>query len=166
MILGTTLATNALLTRQGARVLYVTTAGFEDIPHLQRADKKDPYNLQAVRPAPFVDRADCLGVPERVDYLGRVVLPLTDAALETLGDRVADRVREADGRPVAIAVNLLFAFANPDHERRVGEYLARRFAGIPVTESHQVAPVWREYERASTAIIDAYIKALVREFVR
>ena len=165
LILGTTLATNALLTRQGARVLYVTTAGFEDIPHLQRADKKDPYNLQAVRPAPFVDRADCLGVAERVDYLGRVVLPLTDAALETLGDRVADRVREADGRPVAIAVNLLFAFANPDHEGRVGDYLARRFPEIPVTRSHQVAPVWREYERASTAIIDAYIKPLVREFM-
>jgi 5-oxoprolinase (ATP-hydrolysing) len=165
LVLGTTLATNALLTRRGARVLYVTTGGFEDIPHLQRADKKDPYNLQAVRPEPFVSRADCLGVHERVDYTGRVVQPLTDHALDDLGNRIEARLRHSDGRPVAIAVTLLFAYAHPDHERRIGEYLGRRFPDLPVTLAHRVAPVWREYERASTAIIDAYIKPLVGEFV-
>src|SRR6516162_9918252 len=110
LVLGTTLATNALLTKQGARVLYVTTSGFEDIPHLQRADKKDPYNLQAVRPEPFVARADCLGVCERVDHLGRVVTPLTGTALAALGNEVEARLRVSDGRPGAIAVNLLFAY--------------------------------------------------------
>lgn len=165
LVLGTTLATNALLTRRGARVLYITTGGFEDIPHLQRADKKDPYDLQAVRPEPFVSRADCLGVRERVDYTGRVVQPLTDHALDDLGTRIEARLRHGDGRPVAIAVTLLFAYAHPDHERRIGEYLERRFPGVPVTLSHRVAPVWREYERASTAIIDAYIKPLVGEFI-
>ena len=68
LVLGTTLATNALLTRRGARVLYITTEGFEDIPHLQRSDRKDPYDLQAVRPEPLVTRADCIGVAERVDH--------------------------------------------------------------------------------------------------
>ncbi|HVI86166.1 MAG TPA: hydantoinase/oxoprolinase family protein, partial [bacterium] len=165
LVLGTTLATNALLTRRGARVLYITTAGFEDIPHLQRADKKDPYNLQAVRPEPLVARADCLGVLERVDHLGRVVQPLTDAALEALGDRVAARLRHGDGRPTAIAVSLLFAFAYPDHEKRLGDYLKRRFPEIPITLSHHVSPVWREYERGGTAIIDAYIKPLMDAFV-
>lgn len=165
LILGTTLATNALLTRQGARVLYVTTSGFEDIPHLQRADKKDPYNLQAVRPDPFVARADCMGVAERVDHLGRVVHPLTEEALETLGNDIEARLHDGTDRPTAIAVSLLFSFAHPDHEKRVGEYLERRFPQIPVTLSHHVAPVWREYERASTAIIDAYIRPLMKEFV-
>src|SRR6516164_3795982 len=165
LVLGTTLATNALLTRRGARVVYITTAGFEDIPHLQRADKKDPYNLQAVRPAPLVARADCLGVLERVDYLGRVVQPLTDAALDVLGDRVAARLRHGDGRPTAIAVSLLFAFAYPDHEKRLGDYLKSRFPEIPITLSHHVSPVWREYERGGTAIIDAYIKPLMDAFV-
>ncbi len=165
LVLGTTLATNALLTRQGARVLYVTTAGFEDIPHLQRADKKDPYNLQAVRPEPFVSRVDCLGIPERVDYLGRVLEPLTDRALQALGEKIEARLSFRGGRPVAIAVNLLFAYAHPDHEERIGEYLEQRFPDIPVTLSHRVAPVWREYERASTTIIDAYIKPLMAEFV-
>ena len=165
LVLGTTLATNALLTRQGARVLYVTTAGFEDIPHLQRADKKDPYNLQAVRPEPFVARVDCVGVSERVDSLGRVVHPLTDEGLRDLGDALEARLKINDGRPVAIAVNLLFAFAYPSHEERVSAYLAQRFPELPVTLSHHVAPVWREYERASTTIIDAYIKPLMGEFV-
>jgi N-methylhydantoinase A/oxoprolinase/acetone carboxylase beta subunit/N-methylhydantoinase B/oxoprolinase/acetone carboxylase alpha subunit len=165
LVLGTTLATNALLTRRGARVLFITTSGFEDIPHLQRADKKDPYNLQAVRPAPLVARADCLGVSERVDHLGRIVQPLTDSALDAVGDRVEVRLRYGDGRPTAIAVSLLFAFANPDHEKRLGGYLRRRFPEVPITLSHHVAPVWREYERGSTAIIDAYVRPLMTAFV-
>ena len=165
LVLGTTLATNALLTRQGARVLYVTTAGFEDIPHLQRADKKDPYNLQAVRPEPFVLRADCIGVSERVDHTGRVLRPLEPSSLQALGEQIEARLRYPGDRPVAIAVNLLFAYAYPDHERQIGAYLQHRFPDIPITLSHQVAPVWREYERASTTIIDAYIKPLMAEFV-
>jgi 5-oxoprolinase (ATP-hydrolysing) len=164
-VLGTTLATNALLTRQGARVLYITTAGFEDIPHLQRADKKDPYNLQALRPEPFVSRADCLGIQERVDYTGKVLERLTDDSLRALGDQIASRLQSGDGRPTAIAVNLLFAYAYPDHEKRIGEYLEQRFPDIPVTLSHRVSPVWREYERASTTILDAYIKPLMAAFV-
>ena len=66
---------------------------------------------------------------------------------------------------MAIAVNLLFAFAYPDHEKRLGEYLRRRFPQVPITLSHHVAPVWREYERGSTAIIDAYIKPIMDDFV-
>ena len=133
LVLGTTLATNALLTRQGARVLYVTTAGFEDIPHLQRADKKDPYNLQAVRPEPFVLRADCLGVSERVDHTGRVLRALEPSSLQALGEQIEARLRYPGDRPVAIAVNLLFAYAYPDHERQIGAYLQHRFPDIPIT---------------------------------
>jgi 5-oxoprolinase (ATP-hydrolysing) len=165
LVLGTTLATNALLTRRGARVLYVTTEGFEDIPYLQRADKKDPYDLQATRPEPFVSRTDCLGVSERVDHAGRVLRPLTDDDLATLASRIEARLSGDGGRMASIAVNLLFAYARPDHERRIGEYLAQKFPAIPLSLSHRVAPVWREYERASTTIIDAYVKPVVEVLV-
>jgi N-methylhydantoinase A/oxoprolinase/acetone carboxylase beta subunit/N-methylhydantoinase B/oxoprolinase/acetone carboxylase alpha subunit len=165
LVLGTTLATNAVLTRSGARVLYVTTEGFEDVPTLQRADKRDPYDLQGVRPDPFVSRADCLGIRERIDHAGRVRVPLTDAALQALAAEVDRRLSDGDGRPMSIALNLLFSFVNPEHERAAALYLRERFPAIPVASSHEVAPVWREYERASTVIIDAYVKPLLQKFV-
>src|SRR5262249_45914821 len=81
IVAGTTIATNALLERKGAHVLYVTTAGFEDVPVIGRIDKKDPYDLGWVKPAPLVDRVDCLGVCERLAWDGSLVEPLTDEAL-------------------------------------------------------------------------------------
>jgi len=166
LILGTTIALNAVHTRTGARVLYVTTAGFEDVPFIQRLNRKHHYDLQWIKPDPFCERRDCLGVAERVDKNGRVVVPLTDEALERLGTAVAQRLSEEPGRPVAIAVNLLFSYATPVHEQRIAEFLAERFPAVPVSLSHNVAPIWREYERGLTTIIDAYAKPLVGRFVR
>jgi N-methylhydantoinase A len=165
LILGTTIATNALHTRTGARVLYVTTAGFEDVLFIQRLHRKHHYDLRWVKPDPFCERRDCLGVAERVDKDGTVVIPLTEEALERLGGAVAERLAERDGRPVAIAVNLLFSYANPEHEQQVAEFLRRRFPGVAVSASHIVAPIWREYERGLTTVIDAYIKPLMTRFV-
>ena len=165
LILGTTIATNALHERAGARVLYITTAGFEDVLFIQRLHRKHHYDLRWIKPDPFCEHRDCLGIEERVNKDGTVVAPLTAEALTGLGAAVTERLAEHDGRPVAIAVNLLFSYANPVHEERVAEFLARRFPDVPVSVSHRVAPIWREYERGLTTVVDAYVKPLVGRFV-
>ena len=157
LVLGTTVGTNAVLQRSGARVIYLTTAGFEDIPYIQRIDKKDPYDLQWLKPQPFVARRDCLGVDERVTSDGTVLRPLTDGELERVAAAVERRVEGAVAG-VAIAVNLLFSYANPAHERTLARLLRERLPGVPVSVSSDISPLWREYERASTTIIDAYLR--------
>ena len=163
VVLGTTIATNALLERSGARVLYVTTSGFEDIPTIQRVDKKDPYDLQWLKARPLVARGDCLGVAERIDFAGAVVEPLRPEELERLAEDIRRRLGKSEG--AAVAVNLLFSFANPEHERAVAAFLRERFQELPISCSHEVAPVWREYERASTVIIDAYLKPVLSRLI-
>ncbi|MFN0153996.1 MAG: hydantoinase B/oxoprolinase family protein [Gaiella sp.] len=157
---GTTVGTNALLERKGARVILLTTAGFEDVAVIGRIDKEDPYDLQWAKPAPFVARRDCIGVRERLAPDGRVVTPLTEDELERVCG-VVGRLLGDERRGVAFAVSLLFAFADPIHERRLAALLEQRFPGVPVSVSHRTAPVWREYERTSTTIIDAYLKPIV-----
>jgi 5-oxoprolinase (ATP-hydrolysing) len=166
IVLGTTIATNAMLERKGAAVLYIGTAGFEDVPIIGRIDKKDPYDLGWVPPAPLVERSRCVGVAERVGWDGAVVEPLTDEALEGLGAALAESLGALPvGSDAAVAVNLLFAFAHPAHEQRVGEFLRARFPHLSVSLSHEVAPVWREFERGSTTIADAFLKPVLRRLV-
>ena len=157
LVLGTTVGTNAVLERSGARVIYLTTAGFEDIPYIQRIDKKDPYDLQWLKPQPFVARRDCLGVDERVTSDGTVLRPLADRELKRVAAAVERRLQGAV-TGVAIAVNLLFSYANPVHERALARLLRDRLPGVPVSVSSDILPIWREYERASTTIIDAYLR--------
>ena len=161
LVLGTTLGINAVLERRGARVLYLTTDGFQDMPFIQRIDKKDPYDLQWQKPVPFVARRDCIGVRERVGAGGEVLAELTGDELERVAGLVAERLAEHGGAPArsaALAVNLLFSYANPAHERRLAEFLGRRFPDLPVSTACAIAPMWREYERGSTAILDAYLR--------
>jgi len=165
LILGTTVATNALLQRRGANVIFVTTRGFEDVPYIQRINRKHHYSLTWVKPKPLVERRNCLGLRERLNFHGEVLTPLTEEALEELAREVETRLRRYPPGSVAIAVCLLFSYVNPDHELRVREFLRRRFPDVPVSLSHQVAPMWREYERGSTAIADSYIKPIMQEFV-
>ena len=173
LVLGTTTTTNAAVQRKGAALFYITTAGFEDVPHLQRADKPDPYDLQWVKPRALVDRRHCLGIAERIGPEGQVLQPLTEEELARMGDRVAAWLAEADstGRPAtvfdthAVAVNLLFSYANGAHERVVAAYLGGRFPGLSVSLSSEVSPLWREYERANTTILDAFTRPLLRRFL-
>ena len=164
-VLGTTVGVNALLQRKGARVLYVTTSGFEDVPFLQRVDRKFHYDLDWERPEPLVTRRDCLGVAERLDYMGAVVDPLTPDALGSLGDMLRARLDESTNGAVAVAVNCLFSYVKPDHERMIREYLVGEFPELSISLSHEVAPIWREYDRASTTIADAYIRPLLQGFI-
>ncbi|MDE2901668.1 MAG: hydantoinase/oxoprolinase family protein [Chloroflexota bacterium] len=167
LVLGTTVAVNALLQRRGARVLYITTEGFEDVPFLQRVSRKFHYDLDWERPLPLVVRRDCLGIPERVDYKGATVTALTAEGTEDLIASIRERLAVADGEPadVAFALNFLFSYVRPDHEASVRKALTKAFPGIPISASHEVAPIWREYERASTTIADAAVKPLVSRFI-
>src|SRR5215212_6567897 len=163
--IGTTVATNALLQRNGATVIFVTTAGFEDIPHIQRMNRKYHFSLKWTKPRPLVERRNCLGVAERLDFHGQTLIALSEDALEDLAGRIADRLADYPHGDAAIAVCLLFSYVNPVHELRLREFLEERFPGVPVSLSHQVAPIWREYERGSTVIADGYVRPIMQRYI-
>ena len=148
---GTTVATNALLERKGARTAFVATAGFEHLLHLRRQARAHLYRLCAEHPEPLVPVDRCFGVDERMGPAG-VVRPL-DA--ESIPDIDAD----------AVAVCLLFSFHDSSHERAVTEELRRRLPHARVIASHEVAPEFREYERASTTAIDAYLGPVLSAYL-
>ncbi|MCC7021453.1 MAG: hydantoinase/oxoprolinase family protein [Thermomicrobiales bacterium] len=163
--IGTTVATNALLQRTGATVIYITTEGFTDVPHIQRMNRKHHFSLTWTKPEPLVERRNCLGVAERLDFHGAVLTPLTDEALEDLAGRIAERLADYPEGDVAFAVCLLFSYVNPAHELRLRDFLRKRFPAIPVSLSHEVAPIWREYERGSTVIADGYVKPIMQRYI-
>jgi N-methylhydantoinase A len=160
LVHGTTVATNALIERTGARVALLTTAGHEDIPYIQRINRKTLYDLRWQKPRPLLwSRRDSIGIPERIDARGRVVTPLDEAAVEEV-------CRCLEGTGVeAIAICFLFSYVNPEHERRAKAIVERMLPGVPVSVSHEVAPIWREYERTSTTVADAYLKPLMGRYV-
>jgi len=150
---GTTVATNALLERKGARTAFVSTAGFEHMLHLRRQNRAELYRLCAAHPEPLVSLDRCFGVRERLGPDG-VIAPMERGSLPELGDDVE-----------AVAVCLLFAFRDASHERAVAAELRRRLPGRRVVASHEVAPEFREYERASTTAIDAYLGPVVSGYL-
>ena len=158
LVHGTTVATNALLERRGARVALVATAGFEDLLWLRRQDRPALYDLARDHPPPLVARDDVIGARERVGPDGPIV-PLTDAEIERV-------VSAARGRnPEAVAVALLFGFRHPDHERRLANALRAALPNVPVVASHEVLAVFREYERTSTTTAEAYLRPRVSAYV-
>lgn len=158
LVHGTTVATNALLERRGARTALVTTAGFEDLLWLRRQDRAALYDLALHHPPPLVDRDAVVGVRERMGPAG-VVEPLTEAEI----GRAVDAVRAV--QPEAIAVSLLFGFRHPDHERRLCAALRAAFPRVPVAAGHEVLPVFREYERTATVSAEAYLRPIVSRYV-
>ena len=161
---GTTVATNALIQRRGADIAFITTAGFEDIPFIQRTNRKTEYDLQWLKPQPLVKRRNCLGVRERIDARGEVVVALDAASLGQLRSSIEELLRQQTID--SFAVCLLFSYINPEHELELGHFLAATFPHIPVSLSHQVAPIWREYERSSTVLADAFVKPLIGDYCR
>ena len=166
LVVGTTVAINSIHQRSGARVIYVTTEGFEDIPFLQRTNRRFHYDLQWSSPTPLVLRRDSVGVPERIDYQGEVLIPLTDGGLGQLAADIRQRLDGTENGNVALAINFLFSYVSPDNELRTRDYLRNEFPDIPVSVSYEVAPIWREYDRASTTLVDAYVRPLVHQFVQ
>ena len=146
---GTTVATNALLERKGARVAFVTTAGFEDTLAIGRQARPDLYDWNTHRPEPLAASECCFGVDERIGPDGAVVRCLDKEALTDLSEKIRASGAES------IAVSLLFSFANPAHERAIAAAL--QSLRLPISLSHQVLPEFREYERAATVTLNAYL---------
>jgi N-methylhydantoinase A len=158
LIHGTTIATNALLERKGARVVLVATEGFEDLLELRRQDRASLYDLSRHHPPPLVPRERVVGVCERMGPEGVVVALSEEAMASTVA-----RVRALD--PEAVAVSLLFAFRHPSHEARLAAALRTALPGVPVIVSHELVPRVREYERASTVAAEAFLRPRVGSYV-
>lgn len=154
---GTTVGTNALLQRRGARVALVTTSGFEDVIEIGRQARPELYNLNAVKPPPLVQTELRFGVNERVAASGEVLEPLGETSIVAL----IGKLRKA--RPEAIAVSLLFSFVHPEHEKRIAAALG--VLGLPLSISHQILPEYREFERTSTVAINAYLQPLMGRYL-
>ncbi len=158
----TTIATNALLgqlTLELPRVALITTEGFRDVIEIGRQNRSEVYNLFVERPRPLVARDDRLTVIERIDYRGEVLVPLDDASVQ----RACALLRERG--VAAVAVCLLHAYANDEHERRVAGALAAALPGVPVTRSSALDPEYREYERFSTTVVNAALAPIVERYL-
>src|SRR5437899_4223986 len=153
---GTTVATNAILERKGARTAFVTTEGFEHLLLIGRQNRPSLYDLRITRPAPPIPRERCFGLRERVDARGRVLRSPTKRDLK----EVVRKVRSSGAESVAIS--FLFSFLLPAHERR----LAHALSGLSVSTSHEVLAEFREFERSSTTALDAYVKPLVIRYLQ
>lgn len=157
VIHGTTVGTNALLERRGAKTALVTTAGFEDVLAIGRQARPALYDLNAVKPEPLVPDNLRFGVKERVAASGEVLEELSDGALQQL----VKKLKRA--RVESIAVSLLFSFVHPRHERRIAKALAA--LNVPLSISHKILPEYREYERTSTVTINAYLQPLMGAYL-
>ena len=146
---GTTVGTNTMLERKGARVAFVTTAGFEDTIAIGRQTRSQLYDWFVPLPVCLVPRPLRFGVPERVSAEGEMLRSPTEEELESLVNQVRGSGAEA------VAISLLFSFANPETERRVEAALGH--LGLPISASHRILPEFREYERASTTVVNAYL---------
>ncbi len=156
---GTTVATNALLERKGARTALVTTAGFEDVLRLGRQARSELYALEYEAPEPLIAPGRSVGVAERVGADGSVVAALSDADAR----RVAEAVAALDIE--AVAVSLLFSFLRPEHEQRLAAAIERLLPEVFISLSSDVLPEFREYERASTVSANAYVGPLMSGYL-
>src|SRR6516165_10347490 len=159
IIHGTTLATNAIIERKGAKTALLTTEGFRDTIEIRHENRFEQYDVNIDLPPPLVPRRLRFPVPERIDAGGRVLVPLDEAATEALTDRLAAE------RVDSVAIGFLHSFTNPAHERRAGEILAMRLPGVAITLSSDVSPEMREYERFSTACANAYVQPLIGRYL-
>ena len=158
---GTTVATNALLERKGAPTALITTRGFRDLLEIARQKRPALYDLFARKPVPLVPRHRRYEVTERVTADGRVRTPLELGDVDEVLERIA-----ADAGVEALAICFLYAFLTPDHERQVLERARKRLPALAIVASHEAHPEFREYERLSTCVADAYLAPRMSAYVR
>ena len=156
---GTTLATNALIERRGAKTVLVTTEGHRDVLEMAFENRFEQYDVNIDRPEPLVPRRWRLTVPERMNAAGEVLTPLERAAVEGLVPRLVEEGVES------VAVGFLHGYANPTHERLVGDVLGTAMPDLSVTLASDVCPEIREFERFSTACANAYVKPLMSRYL-
>jgi N-methylhydantoinase A len=156
---GSTVAANALIEKTGSRMAFVNTAGFRDTLIVKRTERENMYDLRAKMPENILRRRDALEIVERTDRDGMAVVPLDDESIDRLVAELAEREVEAVG------ISLLFSFRNPAHERRVKAAIEDRLPGVYVVASSDVAPEIRDYERASTTALSAYLGPRVARYL-
>lgn len=155
---GTTAGLNAFLERRGASTALITTKGFRDVYEIGRANRPDMYNLKYKAPKPLVARKDIFELDERMAFDGQIVKKLNESELNRIADSVV-------GKYQVVAVVLLHAYKNPEHEIAVAEFLAKKDPNLLVVSSHTIAPEWREYERTSSTALSAYIAPIINEYL-
>jgi N-methylhydantoinase A len=160
IIHGTTLATNSIIERKGARTALITTEGFRDVIAMGNESRYDQYDLNIVLPEPLVPRYLRLPVPERLDNTGTILRPLDEAAVHALIPVLQQEKVES------IAVGLLHAFVNPVHERRIRDILQDALPDVPISLSSEVSPEMREWERFSTTVANAYVQPMMARYLR
>ena len=158
VIHGTTLATNALIERRGARVAFVTTLGFRDVIEMRTESRFDQYDLNLTLPAPLVPREDRFTVRGRIGAQGQELAPLDEAGLEAIADRIAA------GGYGAVAIGFIHAYMNGAHEARARDIIAGR-VGLPISISSEVSPQMREYERFNTVCANAYVQPMMADYL-
>ena len=157
---GSTVATNAVIERKGCKAALMTTAGFRDVLALQRQLRPNVYAIACRKPTPLVPPNLSIEAVERIDHTGSIVQPLDEAALIATVDRLMEQER-----PEALAVCLLHAYRSATHETRIRDIIAARYPDLPVVLSAEVLPTFREYERASTTAMAAYLVPLVGRYL-
>lgn len=158
LIHGTTLATNALIERRGARVAFVTTEGFRDVIEMRTESRFDQYDLNLVLPAPLVPREDRFPVKGRIGAQGQELAALDEDALAKLADRIAE------GGYGAVAIGFLHSYMNPAHEARARDIIAAKVA-LPISISSDVSPQMREFERFNTVCANAYVRPRMANYL-
>jgi len=159
IIHGTTLATNALIERRGARTALITTQGFRDVIEMRTESRFEQYDLNLELPDPLLPRQMRHAVAERVDATGAILIPLARADIETVVDAIAEQSVES------VAVGLIHSYLNDAHERLIRDVLAERLPDVMVSLSSEVSPQMREYERFNTVCANAYIKPLMKSYL-
>ena len=160
MLHGSTIAINTVLERKGARTALITTRGFRDVYSIGRSNRIEAFNLFFHRPKPLIPRDLTFELDERMTFKGDALKPLDEA-------QVRELVKTLAGLGVdAVAVCLVHSYANPAHEKRVGEILRAEAPGLFVTLSSEILREYREYERTSTTALNAYIGPRVRDYLR
>jgi N-methylhydantoinase A len=159
IIHGTTLATNALIERRGAKTALITTDGFRDVIEMRTESRFEQYDLNLVLPEPLLPRQHRFTLPERVDAQGNVLIPLDRAAVEGLADHIKSYEFES------IAIGLIHAYLNDSHERMIRDVLAEKLPDVMVSLSSEVSPQMREYERFNTTVANAFIKPLMKSYL-
>ena len=159
VIHGTTLATNALIERKGAKTALLTTEGFRDVVEIRHENRFEQYDVNIDLPLPLVPRRRRLPIRERINAQGEVLQELDESSVGRAVETLAAEAVEA------VAIGFLHSFTNPVHERRVGDAVARALPNVRVTLSSDVSPEMREYERFSTACANAYIQPLIGRYL-
>jgi len=159
IIHGTTLATNALIERRGAKTALITTQGFRDVIEMRTESRFEQYDLNLELPEPLLARQSRLTVKERINASGEILIALNPADIEAIAEQIAEAGYDS------VAVGLLHSYANPVHEQQVRDVLSRKLPHVMISLSSEVSPQMREYERFNTVVANAYIKPLMKSYL-